>query len=114
MRITEMSTAQFAAAACDLLEPVSRIADIPEIYTALERLSKGAAEGENFITYMVNGIKDALPELLKTHLDDLLAILSVLTDKPVQELRDQNILVTVKQIRDYIITDMMQLVKDAA
>jgi hypothetical protein len=114
MRITEMSTAQFASAACDLLEPVSRIADTPEIYAAIERLSKGAADGESPIAYMVNGIKDALPALLKTHFDDLIAILSVFTEKPVQELRDQNILITMKQIYEYIIMDVLKLNKNAA
>ncbi len=109
MKITEMNTAQFAAAACELLEPVSRILDTPEIYVALDNLSKGADEKESSIAYMVRGIKAAAPALLKNRLDDVITILSVLTEKTKEDLYAQSGIETAKQIYEYMFKDVLTL-----
>lgn len=111
MKLSEMNFDQMGDAACKLIDPIGRILDTPDLFSTMENLSKGAAEGESPIAYVLRAVKAALPALLKTHRDELLEILAVLADTSKAKLRNESGIKVIAMINEYIIKDV-QAIRD--
>ena len=101
MKLSEMNTTQFADALCDLVEPVTAIMGDEKIIETLKENALKQQEGNaSPLEIRAALIKGAIPILLKTHREDVIAILSTLTGKTRKAIAAQPGIQTIKDIRE--------------
>ena len=98
MRLSEMNTAEMADALVAIAEPLGRIGRDPAMNRAITDL--GRFEGVTALEKISGLFVPLATALLKTHRDDTLAVLAVLTGKSAGELAAQRGLETLKEARD--------------
>ena len=101
MKLSELTTEQAADVLCTLSVPVSNIVGDKSLMDELE--SKFDMQGKTMAElYLFSAKKIAaiVPILLKAHRNDLFEILASLNETDAEHIAKQNIIVTMKQIRD--------------
>lgn len=96
MKLSQLSTAELAPVLCRLTPPVCRMAGDEAVLAAFDR---AAFDGKPSLASAVQVWETLLPHLLSRHLDDLLEVVSILTDKPADALRCQSALCTLADLR---------------
>lgn len=101
MKLSEMNTDQMTEALCAMSAHVSNICtdkglndDLKKLHDAMKDGGMTAFEklGQMIVIWM--------PALLRTHKDDVYAIISVLTGKSVKEIAEQNGMQTIKDAKE--------------
>lgn len=95
MKLSEMSTEKLADTLLEIAEPVSNIACDEAITNSMQMLNMKKSNIYN-IGLIVNQM---LPLLLKTHADDTYRIIAALTEKTVEQVKVQNGLKTIEEVR---------------
>lgn len=98
MKITAMHGAEALNVLCDLIEPASRILEDQVTAEAMRKLTALSGKKMHPIAlYALIGV--ALRPVIKAHGDDLMQIAAALTGKPLDEVRKQPLLDTIKDVR---------------
>jgi len=102
MKLSELSTDNALNALCELTPYISGIASDEAVVNAA---GKVIDTGENLNMYgkfliLAERIGEIVPVLLKTHRTDVYGILSVMNEKSTEEIAAQNILETLRQVRE--------------
>lgn len=105
MRISEMNTKQAAQTLCMIAEPLSRIGEDESVNAFLKSLS--SKKGSTMMQLISGAVAQIVPALLNTHFDDTVNVLSALTGKSANEIEQQNILVTMRDVRESIDKDLL-------
>ena len=113
MKLSEMDTRQMAEALCKLTEPIGNmVADkacTDAIASALQRDQDGTI-GEQ----LAHAAKAVLPQLLGTHLDDLIAIAAALTGKTAEQVAAQRGTETIRDLMDCFDKELVGFFKSSA
>lgn len=103
MKLSEFTTEQAADILCTLSDPVANIvgdkALMDEMNSKFDMEGKTVAE---LYLFSAKKIATIVPILLKSHRDDLFEILATLNETDSEHIAKQNIIVTMKQIRDAV------------
>ncbi len=102
MKLSEFSTDRAADVLCEISVYALNIISDEELRGSLKRLAdneKPQTVGEKYAVG-VQKIGQWIPLLLKKHRDDVFAILATVNDVTVDAIREQNVLVTMRQIRE--------------
>ena len=91
MKLSQLSTSALAPVLCRLTPPMCRMAQDEEVLAAFDGAPPLSATAQVWETLV--------PRLLTHHLDDMLEVLSILTDKPASALRSQSALCTLADLR---------------
>lgn len=97
MKLFEMSTRDMARTLCSLTQPFANLCDDREVAQAMMALSNGM-QGKGTGT-LADIVARSVPVLLDRHYDDVVAILSALTGKTVEEINAQPGTETIADIR---------------
>lgn len=121
MKLSELSTDRALDVLCELTPYASSIMEDEQILSALDgfmgksvstKLENGSTEenedndGEKSVSAsavgirMFGGMVKNIPLLLKTHRSDVYGILSVVNNRPVAEIVAQNLMDTMRQVRE--------------
>lgn len=103
MKISEMKTSELSEALCELAEPVGNIACDEALIEKLRQFGGNQSQLEQFGI----AIRDLIPFLLKTHLEDTCRIISVLTGKSLQDVLEQPGLQTIKDATECVDRDLI-------
>lgn len=105
MRLSELSTDRACSVLCALTPYLNNIAVDHKL---LDILKSTIDKGEGEVTYadiIVAGtqkLNQLIPLLLKNHKDDVLGILAAINDTSIAEIKKQNIIKTMTQIKEAI------------
>lgn len=106
MKLSEMTTEQLERALCELAEPIGRIGQNRQIGDKFREVA-GSVNGRSKIEVFSEIFASVVPVLLREHAADLHKILSVMTGKSVQEIAQQNGLLTIREARACIDGDLI-------
>lgn len=104
MKLSQMSTDGALDALCQIAPFVADIATDPEIRAELSAgidASKGNTLAERF-ALMAEKLSKVIPLFLKNRRESIFGILAVLNETDVESIAKQNIMQTMKQIRDIV------------
>lgn len=108
MKLSEMNTDQLAETLCAISAPAARICEDEQINDDMKKLyAMEKGDGMTALQKLGRMVNIWIPGLLKTHRDDVYAIMSVLTGKSVQEIAGQNGMQTIKDARECIDGELM-------
>ena len=102
-KLSELTTDECADVLCELTPYIVNIVSDKEIMDAV-----GKAVDKNTITQVgimllgAQKITAVIPLLLKTHRPDIYSILSIVGEKSVEEVAEQNVMVTMWQMRELL------------
>ena len=99
MKLSEFSTDRACDVLCALTPYISNIALDTELADALKQKLKADTYAEMLVVG-ASKLNKIAPILLRTHRDDVYGIIAVLNDTTVEAVGEQNIIVTMAQIRD--------------
>lgn len=100
MKISELTTEKAADILCEITPYAANITTDTGLSEALKgTLAKGANVAELY-QMGAQKITKIVPILLKDHRDDVFSVLAVLNGSTVDTVREQNIMVTMSQIRE--------------
>lgn len=104
MKISELSTEKGLDVLVELTPYVSNIATSETLAAELKKLAETPASGlKSALQQMVYGadvFSRLIPILLKERREDVYGILSVMNEKPIEEIAEQNIMQTIGMIRE--------------
>lgn len=98
MKLSQIPTSRLADTLCQLTPPMCRIACDPKTLTALDDLS-GRLSAMPPLQAAAAVMEHMVPLLLSDHREDFFAVLSILTEKPVDTLLEQSGADTLRDIR---------------
>ena len=102
-KLSELTTDECADVLCELTPYIVNIVSDKEIMDAV-----GKAVDKNTITQVgimllgAQKITAVIPLLLKTHRPDIYSILSIVCEKSVEEVAEQNVMVTMWQMKELL------------
>lgn len=104
MKLSEMTTERSFDVICEITPYLGNIVDDKILMDSLKRTVNLGQEASQMavITAGVAKVNKIVPIVLKDHKVDVLGILSIVFDIPVEKLEKQNILKTMMMIRDII------------
>lgn len=101
MKLSQLTTEQAADVLCELTPYIANItgdkALLDELANKFDSKGKSAAE---LYTFAAHKYATLVPILLKEHRSDVFGVLSVLNECGADEIAKQNIMETIKQVRD--------------
>lgn len=102
MKLSEMTTRQAAAALVDLAVPVEEISSHPAFLRCMDSFSNMTQKDakDQASARGLRMILDLLPVLLKDCYQSTISILSVLTGKSVEQIDNQSVFQTIRDVRD--------------
>ena len=106
MRISDLTTDAALDALCEIAEPLSEIIADTNLMEALKRktkVSEGATRMEVWAA-ILGQLSKVIPIVLKTHRQSVYEIVAAVNGKSYEDLKKQNILKTMGEIRE-IVTD---------
>lgn len=112
MKLSEMSTEQFADAMLTLAPAVASIAEDKAITQVMDNIAK-KSRGDA-LEFAGAIAREAVPALLKEHRADMYVILSAMSGKPAKEIQAQPVMQTIHDVRELLDADMIDFFKDAA
>lgn len=110
MKISQMSTEKAAGVLVRIMEPVTHIIADQEAMQIVSSMAGVANSIEGVMAILMK----LVPYCLEKHKSDTFAIVAALTDKTEKAVAKQNFLVTVKDIRDSVDTDLVDFFKSFA
>lgn len=111
MKLSEMNTVELAKALCNLAAPVGRLVGDKELMKALgEKGKKDASLGEK----LGKQIPKVIPSLLGDHFEDVVLILSTLTGKAPEAIRQQKGAETISDLMQCFDKDLLDFFKPSA
>lgn len=104
MKLSELTTEQAADVLCELTPYIANIASDEELLAELKRVidPKAVANKAELLALGAEKITKLVPIVLKKRKSDVFGILGVLNDKTNEEVAKQNIIITLKQVRDAV------------
>lgn len=109
MKISEMTTAQAAKALCKIVAPAENIMKDEKIIPSIQRLMNAEKDEMMLVVLM----RDIVPLLLDTHFKDFCGVVGALTDKTGKQVENQNVLVTIKDVRDSVDKELFDFLKSS-
>lgn len=101
MKLSELSTERAADVLCELTPYIANItgdkALLDELANKFDSKGKSAAE---LYTFAAHKYATLVPILLKEHREDVFGVLSVLNETELDKIAKQNIMETMKQVRE--------------
>lgn len=113
MKLSEMDTRQMAEALCKLTEPIGNMVADKACTDALARALQRDQQG-TIGEQLAHAAKEVLPQLLGTHLDDLIAIAAALTGKTAEQVASQRGTETIRDMMDCFDRDLVDFFKSSA
>lgn len=113
MKLSEMDTRQMADALCKLTEPIGNMVADKACTDALARALQRDQEG-TIGEQLAHAAKAVLPQLLGTHLDDLIAIAAALTGKTAEQVAAQRGTETIRALMDCFDKELVDFFKSSA
>lgn len=107
MKFSELSTDRALDVMCELSPNIAGIIEDEEVLAALDSVmsmrkpdeeEKSSVDGIK----MMGGMVKIAPVLLKTHRSDVYGILSVMNERPVEEIAAQKLTETIRQVRELL------------
>lgn len=104
MRLSEISTERAADVLCEITPYISNIITDEELLEELKKAiaPKGANTRAEFLALGLEKINKIVPIVLKKRKSDVFGVLGVLNDKTAAEIAKQNLLATMRQIKEII------------
>lgn len=101
-KISELTTEEAVDYLCEMTPYVANISADEELLKVLREKLEGAAKASRAEIYTFGAAKitKLVPILLKTHRNDVFGVLSVANGVPVEEIGKQNIMETMKQVKE--------------
>jgi len=106
MRLRDINNDKAMDILCDLTVPLATIGEDKELIKAmLKRITVGdktSEEEKKALGFMqtVKNCKVLIPKLLKEHRSEVYEILSIINEKDIEEIRKQNPIMTINQIKE--------------
>nr|DAW67929.1 MAG TPA: hypothetical protein [Caudoviricetes sp.] len=100
MKLSELSTDRAADVLCEISVFLLNITSDEDVITSLKLNTKEAKTVAEKYAMAANRVSQWVPMLLKTHREDVFGILAVLNEKNVDDIREQKIVETLRQIRE--------------
>lgn len=102
MNLSELSTDRALDVLCELAPYIDHITSDQEVVSTIGKVVKPDAELNRYGSFMlvIGRLSEFVPLLLKTHRDDVYAILSILNEKSKQEIAAQTVKETMRQLRE--------------
>ena len=102
MKISQLSTDRTLDVLCEITPYISNITSDEAVINAVGKIVKGT---ENINIYgkallLAERIGEIIPVLLKNHRSDMYSILSIVNERTIQEIGAQNVMETMRQVRD--------------
>ena len=103
MKISTLTTEQALDTLCVLTPYIENITGDKSLTDALsKKLGKSKMSAAEVYTYGAQKIAALVPILLKDHREDVFGILSVLNETTPEEIAEQNVLITINQIKEAV------------
>ncbi len=96
MKLSEMTTPQFAECAARIAAPIGRLTKTKEMQTFFSQHANKELNG----MLAASAILELFPVFLQSHYADTVEVIAALTGKPVEEINAQSGLQTVKDVRE--------------
>lgn len=100
MKLSEMNGEELSVCLCKIAEPLERIGSDKKTTEAFQEISNFIKSGMNNIQQTTMMIGKFVPLLLGDHREDTFAILAAINDKTVEEIRSQNGMQTIKELKN--------------
>lgn len=101
MKLSELSTDKALDVMCELTPPVHSITQDEEVKQIVGKAEQSAKLNKYGIYMMVaNRVIELIPLLLKSHRSDVYKILSIMNERPMEEIAAQKLMETMQQVRD--------------
>ena len=102
-KLSELTTDECADVLCELTPYVVNIVSDKEIMDAVGKsVDKATITRVGVMILGAQKITVVIPLLLKTHRSDIYAILSIIGEKTVEEVAEQNVMVTMWQLKELL------------
>ena len=102
MRLSSLTTDKAVDVLCAITPHAASISGDAELSAALkEKIGTGASIAEIYL-HGSQTIAKVVPILLQNHRDDVFSILAILNESTVEAVREQNVMVTVAQIKELL------------
>lgn len=104
MKLSELSTDRGLDVMCELSPLIYNITNDMEVIKAVGKVVNPGMPITVYGDYMLiaNRAIECLPLLLKTHRPDVYGILSVMNERPVQEIAAQKLTETIRQVKELL------------
>jgi len=108
MKLNEISTDKSLDILCELSIPLTTIAEdkelIKAIYEKTKVTEKTSQEDKKILgtIQVAKNLKIIVPKLLKSYRNEVYEILSIINEKDIEEIKKQNIAITIKQFKDML------------
>jgi len=108
MKLNEISTDKSLDILCELSIPLTTIAQDKELVKAIYRRTKvteKTSEEDKKVLgtiQVAKNLKIIIPKLLNSYRNEVYEIISIINEKNIEEIKKQNIAITIKQIKDII------------
>lgn len=100
MKLSEMNGEELSVCLCKIAEPLERIGFDKKTTETFQKIADLSKSGMNNIQKASAMIGKYVPLLLGDHREDTFAILAAIDDKTVEEIRSQNGMQTIKELKD--------------
>ena len=100
MKLSEMTTDRAADALVRIAEPAAEIVNDDNVWKIWEKMGK--MKNPNIKAQIVFIVREVAPILLKDHRDALYVVLSIMTEKTVQQIADQKVKDTIRDIKESV------------
>lgn len=112
MKLSQMNTNDLAACLCRIAAPMERIAQDKELTKTMGEITKNL-EGRSSLQIGMSTLAALLPALLERHREETYTILSILTGKSIEEIGDQNAMLTLRDVRECVDSDFMDFFRSS-
>lgn len=112
MKLSEMNTIELSKTLCKIAEPIGRIGADAAISGIFRDFSK-KSEGKTVLQTATAMFSVIVPALLERHQEDTFSVISALTGKNVDEIRAQNGMETIRDIKGCFDNDLMSFFKSS-
>lgn len=115
MKLSEMNTKQLAGALCALTQPMSRIATDDNLSRVFANIQHEMERRTHMSMMEKTGmLLEAVPILLRSHYDDTIAIISIMTGKSIAEVEAQNGMEMIDELRKSIDSQFLSFFRSSA
>ncbi len=103
MKLSELTTNRAADVLCEITPYIANLSGDKELLDALKNKLGGEKKSvAEIYTYGAKKLAEIVPIVLKNHRKDVFGLLSVLNETTADAIAEQNILVTMGQIREAV------------